>query len=236
MTSSESYIILAVIAVLALVALVHLLSPMSLLDDITVRGTQIRERVWDLLERHAYPDDERHTWVEGSLSVALEHHEAISLLIKRQLNGSAFALVRPMVETVVRAHWINAVASDEQVAQARRDDKNAFPSMSKMSEAVDKVYGATELFRQFTSAWDAMCSYTHSGARQIALRFTGTELKPRYCEGAKVEVLHHTNVALLFLAGMFFVSTGHQPEAAETRTLLLDYATAFGERIVAASR
>jgi hypothetical protein len=202
----------------------------SLLDDISMRGTQIRERLWDLLERHAYPDDERSTWVEGSLAVALEHHEAISLLIKRQLNGSAFALVRPMVDTVVRAHWINAVASDEQVAQAR-EDKNVFPSMSEMSEAVGKAYGADELFQQFTSEWEAMCSYTHSGARQIALRFTGTDLKPRYNEEAKVEVLHFTNMALLFLTGMFFVSTGHQPEAAETRTITLDYVTEFGERL-----
>jgi hypothetical protein len=158
MTSTESYIFLAVFAVLALVALIYLLSPMSLPDDITARGAQIRTRLWDLLERHAYPDDERHTWVEGSLAVAIEHHEAISLLIDRQLTGSAFALVRSMVDTVVRAHWINLVASDEQVAQARRDDKNAFPSMSKMSEAVDKVYGENEFFKQFTSAWDAMCN------------------------------------------------------------------------------
>jgi hypothetical protein len=118
----------------------------SLLDDVTARGAEIRDRLWDLLERHAYPDDERSTWVEGSLAVALEHHEAISLLIKRQLNGSAFALVRPMVDTVVRAHWINAVANDDQVEQARQDNKNVFPSMSQMSEAVGKAYGADELF------------------------------------------------------------------------------------------
>jgi hypothetical protein len=207
----------------------------SLLGDITARGAQIRTRLWDFLERHAYPDDERHTWVEGSLAVAIEHHEAISLLIDRQLTGSAFALVRSMVDTVVRAHWINLVASDEQVGQARGDDKNAFPFMSKMSEAVDKVYGENEFFKQFTSAWDAMCSYTHSGSRQIALRFTGTNVQPRYPEGAKVEVLFHTNVALLFLAGMFFVSTGHQPEADEVRTMLLDHAKEFGERLQATS-
>jgi len=64
----------------------------SLLDDITTRGAVIRERLWDLLERHAYPDDTRSVWVAGSIGVALEHHEAISLLINRQLTGPAFGL------------------------------------------------------------------------------------------------------------------------------------------------
>jgi hypothetical protein len=122
----------------------------SLLDDLTARGAAIRKWLWDLLERHAYPDDARSVWVAGSIAVALEHHEAISLLVNRQLTGSAFALVRPMVETVVRAHWINEVAYDDQVEQARQD-KNVFPSMSEMSEAVGKAYGTDELFRRFTS-------------------------------------------------------------------------------------
>jgi Family of unknown function (DUF6988) len=230
MISSESYIILAVVAALALVALIYLLSPMSLIDELIARGAVIRTRLWDLLERHAYPDDTRSVWVAGSLAVALEHHEAISLLIERQLTGSAFALVRPMVDTIVRAHWINAVARDDQVEQARQD-KNVFPFMSEMSEAVGKAYGADELFRRFTSEWGAMCSYTHSGARQIGYRFTGTDVKPSYNGEAKVQVLNLTNMALLFLARMFFMSTGHQPERDETRTMLLDYASEFGERL-----
>jgi hypothetical protein len=232
MISSESYIILAVVAVLALVALIHLLSPkMNLLDDLIARGAAIRTRLWDLLERHSYPDDERSTWVAGSLAVALEHHQAISLLITERLTGSAFALMRPMVETVVRAYWISGVARDDQVERARQDDKKAFPPLMEMSAAVGKAYEADELFERFMSAWDAMCSYTHSGARQIGRRFSGTEIKPSYKEGAKVQALNSTNMALLFLARMFFMSTGHLTEASEARTMLLDYASEFGERL-----
>jgi hypothetical protein len=208
---------------------------MSLLDDITTRGAEIRGRLLDLLERHAFPDDHRPVWVAGSLAQALEHHEAISLLIKRQLTGSAFALVRPMVDTVMRAHWINAVACDEQVEQAR-EDKNVFPPMKEMSEAVGQAYSADELFRQFTSEWEAMCSYTHSGARQIGRRFTGTEVKPSYKEEAIVQALDLTNYGVLFLAGMFFISTGQKPEAHETRTMMRDYHKEFGERVQATNQ
>jgi hypothetical protein len=63
MTSGDSYIFLAVIVVLALIALIYLLSPMSLLDDITARGAEFRERVDELLRRHDYPDADTKTSV-----------------------------------------------------------------------------------------------------------------------------------------------------------------------------
>ena len=214
---------------------INSLRTVSLLDDITARGAQIRSRLWDLLERHAFSDDHRPVWVAGSIAQALEHHQAIALLIDRQLTGSAFALVRPLVETVVRAHWINAVASDEQVKRARDDDKYVFPSMKDMSAAVGRAYDADELFQGMTAEWEAMCSYTHSGARQIGRRFTGTQVKANYKPAAIVQVLNLTNYGVLFLARMFFMSTGHQPEADETQTMLLDHAKEFGERLRAIS-
>ena len=77
-----------------------------------------------------------------------------------------------------------------------------------------------------------MCSYTHSGAGQIGYRASPKRMcKPSYTGEAKVQVLNLTNMALLFLTRMFFMSTGHQPEAAETRTVLLPYSTEFEERL-----
>jgi hypothetical protein len=196
---------------------------MSLIDDLTAHGAQIRERLWDLLERHRYPDDARSVWIEGSVAQTLEHHDAISLLVRRQLTGSAFALVRPLVETVVRALWIYKVASDEQVEQARHKDKGVFPSLRDMRQAVGQAYAEDEFFQQFTAGWGAMCDYTHSGARQIARRFTGTDVKPDYREGAIAEAVHTTNFGVLFLARLFFEGMNQQAEANEVRTLLADY-------------
>jgi hypothetical protein len=88
MISSESYIFLAVFAALALVALIYLLSPMSLLDDIAVRGAEIRTRLREFLARHDYSPGTRTVLVIGAVNQALEHHEAIWLLRERNLNGS----------------------------------------------------------------------------------------------------------------------------------------------------
>ena len=87
MTSSESYIFLAVFAALALAALIYLLSPMSLLEDITTRGAEIRTRLREFLAHHDYTADTGTVLVIGAVDQALEHHEAIWLLHSRKLNG-----------------------------------------------------------------------------------------------------------------------------------------------------
>jgi hypothetical protein len=80
MIRSESYIFLAVFAVLALVALIYLLSPMSLLEDITTRGAEIRTRLREFLARRTYTTDTRTVLVIGAAEQALEHHKAVWLL------------------------------------------------------------------------------------------------------------------------------------------------------------
>jgi len=68
-----------------------------------------------------------------------------------------------------------------------------------------------------------MCSYTHSGALQLARRFTGDELEPNYSEGAIAEALNLVTVALLLLLHTFFVSMKCPNEAEETGTKLLQW-------------
>ncbi len=76
-----------------------------------------------------------------------------------------------------------------------------------------------------------MCSYTHSGALQLARRFTGDELKPNYSEGGIGEALNLVTVALLLLMHTFFVSMGCHKDAEETETMLQQYNVDFGERL-----
>src|SRR5262249_1861794 len=100
--SSESYIILAVIAMLGLVALIYLLSPMSLLEDITTRGAEIRTRLREFLARPTYTTDTRTVLVIGAADQALEHHEAVWRLRASKLNGSALAMIRLVWDAMFR--------------------------------------------------------------------------------------------------------------------------------------
>jgi hypothetical protein len=143
----------------------------SQIEDINNRGAEIRSRLCELLPRHDLPTDTKTAFLTGFVAIALEHHEAISLLTKSELTGSAFALVRALFETMVRALWINKVANQSQIEKASRDELQ-FPRMSQMLAEIDQNYTTDKFFQSLKEAWKAMCSYAHSGALQIARRFT----------------------------------------------------------------
>jgi hypothetical protein len=215
---------------------------MSLLDDITAQGAEVRARLRQLFHRHEYPQDTRTFLLRAYVDIALEHHDAIWLLAKCRLNGSAFAMVRLVYDAMFRAFWINKVASEQQIEQATRDELG-FP-LEKILVEIKRDYFSdrppeeAQLFDSFLQlikeAWGPMCSYTHSGALQLARRFTGDELKPDYSEGAIAEALNLVTVALLLLLHTFFVSMKCQQEAEETGTMLLQWN--FGARLRAAAK
>jgi uncharacterized protein DUF6988 len=241
MTSSESYIILAVVAALALVALIYLLSPMSLLEDITTRGAEIRTRLRELLPRHA-TGDAKTDWLIASTDIALEHQEAVERLVKSELYGSAFGVVQ-MFDAMIRALWINACATTKQIEQACREELH-WPT-SKMREAIKQAYFSgpcsseeaarrETLFEFLDKSWPIMCDYTHSGSRQIARRFTKSgNLKPDYSDGAIVQAVNLTNFAVLLMTSMLFHSMGDESKADKSASMRRDYAKEFGERLQA---
>ena len=70
-----------------------------------------------------------------------------------------------------------------------------------------------------------MCSYTHSGLLQITRRFTGDEVKPNYRDAEILEVLNATNIAVILVSRMFFMSVGHQREADDVEKMMAEYVT-----------
>jgi hypothetical protein len=230
-TSSESYIFLAVFAALALVALIYLLSPMSLLEDITIRGAEIRTRLREFLARHTYTTDTRTVLVIGAADQALEHHEAIWRLQESELNGSALAMIRLMWDAMFRALWFHAVATDEQVELASRDEldwripvrddiKRAYfgtPEDPKEVAELDRV------FNQFKELCKILNSYTHTGGLQLARRFTFDQVKPCYTERELAEALSGATEILLFCFVLLLKRIGAHEEADETVTIRKRY-------------
>jgi hypothetical protein len=212
----------------------------SLLDDISTRGAQVRARLDQLLLCNEYPRNTKTFVLVAYVDIALEHHKAIWLLTKSELNGSAFALVRLPWDALLRALWINKVATEQQIEQASRDELQ-FPHMRDMRADIKQAYFSDappeqaqrfDWFIQFLKeAWPSMSSYTHSGGLQLARRFTGDELKPNYSEGEIVEALSLVTVALMMLMHMFFVSMGCQKDVAEIEAMLRQYHDDFGEQL-----
>lgn len=129
----------------------------SLAKDIAVRGAEFRERVDELLRRHDYPDADTKTFmVVGYVIFAIQLHRAIWLLKDAELYGSAFALIRPVFDACLRALWINAAATPDEIEKASRD-KLRFPSIDDMLVAIRPIYfGHADKDAEFTQIVDKL--------------------------------------------------------------------------------
>ena len=136
------------------------------MTDISARGAQVRQRLRQLFQRHEYPRDTKSFMLRAYVDIALEHHEAIWLLTKSKMNGSAFAMVRLVFDPMFRALWINKVATEQQIEQASRDEL-CFP-MGKIRDDIKQGYFSDRtpdeaelsdsLLQLLKEAWQAMSS------------------------------------------------------------------------------
>jgi hypothetical protein len=189
------------------------------------RVEAVRRRLYEL-SAGRYPDDRHTTAVLAYLDVTLEHHEAICRLMGLKLFGSACALGRPVVDALFRALWVNGCATDEQVdAVAERDD---FDWPKDMMAQVDERYSAQDRFFSTIKkgCWGALCSYAHSGLRQLAKRFSGRRVGPRYSMTDLKEVLDTATASIILLARLLLVCTGRVTEAEETEEMMVAYGEA----------
>jgi hypothetical protein len=121
--------------------------------------------------------------------VAIEHHVGIAVLLRSKINGSAFALVRPLFETFVRGVWLRHCAPDEQIDQYVGDRLDL--KFWQILEAVEKVdrFGDGVLSGLKKNAWRAMNSYTHGGIQQAGRRTSGAYIEPDFPAEEIIEVI-----------------------------------------------
>lgn len=173
-----------------------------------------------------YPDDEWSTTVAAFIDQAFEHHAAIVLLIRSALFGSAFALLRSLVEIVVRGVWIAACATDAEIKRFREKDEIDH-SFDEMARAIDAACGIDYFHDLKKRSWAALNSYAHTGILQLGRRFTGDRLTPSYKDEEKIEVIRTGTTMLLLIVRPFLAKHGHKNEATQIDEI--------GKRWVAAS-
>lgn len=117
----------------------------------------------------------------GCLHTAIEHSQAIVLLISEGMFGSALALVRLLFEAWIRGLWILRAASDDEVDRAGDD---SFPrDFGYLIDKLESAGGAVEagmLSAVKAENWTALNSWTHTGFRQVGARFTPSGLGSGY--------------------------------------------------------
>lgn len=152
------------------------------------------------LEDQICGNTEKQTLFLAYFDIANEHIHSIYFLIQNSLNGSALALVRPFYETIYRALWMYAFATDDEVT-AIRNGKFKFKNMGSKIKELDSFYTGNDFFTKMKKGtWEIMSDYTHSGTCQLSRRWTGDVLVSNYSENEILEVLIETRKALILFS------------------------------------
>lgn len=197
---------------------------MEKVDDLLRAGKEINEFIDNAAGGRGHQNEDRGKLLMAFLHVAQEHHRSILLLIEKRLYGSAFALQRPLYETVLRGFWVGGSATDSEVNAILTEKDFPFPSAKKMAELVDGHFGMETFFQDLhRSAFNAMCGYTHTGTHQISRRFKDASITWNYEEGEILEVIHGSNVLILFNANVCFSHFNYIEEKTTYQTLFIQY-------------
>jgi hypothetical protein len=140
--------------------------------------------------------------VAALFSLTLEHHGAILYLLKAgQFDGSALALVRPLIDGTYRAHWIYACAKPDIVLRIRNGEETVYPGLINMATEVEKKSDAGGMFAAIAPYIHALHGYTHGGLEQLGRRFDAAgNVRANYADGEKLEAIRATTAYITALA------------------------------------
>jgi hypothetical protein len=123
-----------------------------------------------------YTSSERSNLFMALFDVSMEHAKSIIILIEHGKFGSAYALARPLLETFIRAAWIQNCATEIEVERLAKRDKIK-KNFGVLIEEVERKTGWPDFFSWIKdNILKNMHSYTHGGKELAARRFKGDKL------------------------------------------------------------
>ena len=181
-------------------------------------GRRLEELV---LKRGQCPDDDRNILLMGYWALLFDFHKGVLNLIPSVLCGSAFALVRPSMEALVRAH-VAVKGSADDVKKLRQDEYRT--NFATIGAWIDAEFGSGDLFTNFLGrARDALHSFTHAGISQLGRRFSGHNLTPSYSDGEIIEVIRVCTSAVWMVTNLVTKHLGYAAEAKEAEDLYIEW-------------
>ncbi len=191
------------------------------------RADQIHDDAWEAIEGRITIVDDRSHLLLGYGSLALEHQHAIVLLLRNNLIGSAFALVRPVFEILYRAHWVAVCATPDDVDKIRKNTFR-FPNVARMTADIDAAVDSAAFGRVRTATWADQNDFTHSGMFQVRSRFSQRDLQPEYPVDITIAQVNRTMIAALIVAALALRYHGRHADAQRIDALTKTLDTAPG--------
>jgi hypothetical protein len=166
------------------------------------KGRKFGEQLEDIVvSKDQFPTGDANVLLIAYWALMFDYHKGILSLLQSEFFGAAFALVRPVVEAVVRAH-VTLMGSEDDLASIQKDEyKVNFKEIGAKIDAAFSLEGLMENFLNDVTR-SALHSYTHSGLLQLGRRFDGNEIKPNYSDGEIIEVIHVTTSGIFMVTNL----------------------------------
>lgn len=174
-----------------------------------------------VLARRHCPAGDRDVLLVGYWSLILDYHKGILSLLTHGCPGSAFALVWPVVEALIRSHIV-LIGSDDDLCKIR--DDTYVVNFKTVGAQIDAAFRLDGFFENFVKgARDALPSFTRSGASQLGRRFKGTNLTPTYSDEEIRQVIRMTTTAVFMVTNLLTKHFKFEPEAKAAGELFKDW-------------
>ncbi len=166
-----------------------------------------------------YPSDDRRVLLAFFLSLAQSHHEAIIVLCcHERLIGSAYALLRSLVEVVCRGSFVGFVATPEEIETIMQGGE-PYGTFKELATKLDDVFKMEGLFTRYAGdTWKALNGFTHGGLEQLSRRIGGNGEIGCHFEQEEVQLLLADSTSLLFRIAIQFLEAMDRQDACDTLT------------------
>lgn len=192
------------------------------IDDEIKRASEFGGRAEELVSgKGQCPRGDRLTPMMAYWSLAFEFHKAILCLISNKFNGAACALLRPIIETAIRAHLV--VSVPDKILKKILDDEYR-TNFGMVGKEIDDAFAMEGFFENFLNgAKDALHGYTHIGVHQLGRRFSGDDLMPNYSEDEITEVIRVGTSAIFMVNNVVTKHLGFEEEWKENTSLFVEW-------------
>ena len=200
------------------------------LERMLVRSRELQDRIFEILGEDGFHDAPRSQAAVGMCFVAVEHGQAVQVLMSLALAVSAVGLVRLQFEALTRAVWLLYAAPDSAVekmlAPLTRKSEQAVKNLPGASDMLDELVkkgrapaAACQMLSHFKEvSWAGLNSFVHGGVHALSRSAEGFPTK------LALDLLRNSN-GLTTMTGMTLaVLTGEQLRASAMSRIQRDYA------------
>ena len=202
------------------------------IERATVLGRKLQDLLADKrLTLGMTPDrtPDRDKLLASYWALVVDYHEGMLGLMRQKLYSSAFALLRPTMEALIRAHVI--LFKPQNVVENIIADRYS-TDFGKVGAEIDAAFGYKRdgagegLFEGFLEDKNVLHSFTHSGMPQLERRFNGADLEVNFDHEEVINFAHISTAALALVTILLTNQFGLKDEAKEANRLFTEWGNA----------